>query len=151
MPICPCARVPVAQAPGRNVRPVRLWGSWTPWIDAYGGDLLTFGRASGGQSIWSTFYKDDPRAAGRAGGIKWGAPIVNSPSNVEALQFLIDLGKEDISPVATVAGATENGLFAGNKTGTRPHQLLSDPRRPAAYPLAQRARLGHDRDRVCFR
>jgi hypothetical protein len=36
---------------------VRLWGSWTPWIDAAGGDLLEFSRSPGGSWLWDTFYR----------------------------------------------------------------------------------------------
>ncbi len=100
---------------------VRLWGSWTPWLDVAGGDLLSLSHAPGGSWLWNTFYKDDPRAAGRAGGLRWGAPTANSAPNVEALQFLTELTKEGIAPVATVnGGGAMQGLFSTGKLGMTP-------------------------------
>jgi len=101
--------------------PIRLWGSWTPWIDVAGGDLLTFGRYPGGSAIWDTFYKDDPRAKGRSGGIKWGAPTANSSAALDALSFVVDLTKEGIAPVPDITGGNAlQGFFAGNKIGMTP-------------------------------
>jgi ABC-type glycerol-3-phosphate transport system substrate-binding protein len=100
---------------------VRLWGSWTPWIDVAGGDLLQFGRAPGGEWLWSTFYKDNPQAKGRGGGIKWGPPTANSATNVEALQFMQELTKEGIAPVPSVTGGnTLQGFFASKKLAMTP-------------------------------
>jgi ABC-type glycerol-3-phosphate transport system substrate-binding protein len=100
---------------------VRLWGSWTPWIDVAGGDLLEFGRASGGSWLWDTFYKNDPRAAGRGGGLTWGQPTVNSAACLEALEFVTELTKEGIAPTASVnGGGALQGLFASGKLGMTP-------------------------------
>lgn len=100
---------------------VRLWGSWTPWLNANGGDLLAFGRAPGGRAIWDTFYKNDARAHGRGGGLHWGEPTANSAPAVEAMQFMAELVKEGISPVATVAGgSTLQGFFASQKVAMTP-------------------------------
>jgi ABC-type glycerol-3-phosphate transport system substrate-binding protein len=100
---------------------VRLWGSWTQWMHVAGGDLLEFGRAPGGSWLWETFYKNDPRARGRGGGLRWGQPTANSSANVEALQFVVDLTKEGIAPVASVNGGNAlQGLFASGKLGMTP-------------------------------
>lgn len=100
---------------------VRLWGSWTPWIHVNGGDLLEFGRAPGGSWLWDTFYKNDPQAKGRGGGLHWGPPTANLPSNVEALQFMLDLINEGISPVPTVNGGNAlQGFFASKQLGMTP-------------------------------
>lgn len=101
--------------------PVRLWGSWTPWLDVSGGDLLEFGRYGGSSSIWSTFYKNDPLAKGRGGGIKWGMPTVNSPAAVDALTFMTELTQEGIAPVPDISGGGAlQGIFAANKIGMTP-------------------------------
>jgi len=100
---------------------VRLWGSWDTWIDVNGGDLLEFGRYPGGQWLWNTFYKDDPRAKGRSGGYQWGAPTANLPANLEALQFNLDLINEGITPVPTVTGGGAlQGFFASKQLGMTP-------------------------------
>ena len=100
---------------------VRLWGSWTPWIDVAGSDLLQFGRAPGGAWLWDTFYKDNAQAKGRGGGIAWGPPLANSATNVEALQFMQELTKEGIAPVPSVTGGnTLQGFFASKKLAMTP-------------------------------
>lgn len=100
---------------------VRLWGSWTPWMDVAGGDVLEFGRAPGGEWLWNTFYKDDPQAHGRGGGIQWGAPTANTASNIEALQFMMQLTAEGIAPVPSVKGGDAlQGFFASKKLGMTP-------------------------------
>ena len=100
---------------------VRLWGSWDTWIDANGGDFLQFGRYPGGGWLWNTFYKDNPLAKGRGGGIHWGEPTANMASNVEALQFNLELIKEGIAPVPTVTGgAALQGIFASKQLGMTP-------------------------------
>jgi len=99
----------------------RIWGGWTQWANANGSDLLEYGRYPGGEWLWSTFYRDNPAAKGRAGGIMWGQPIANLSANVEALQFAMDLTKEGIAPVPTVSGggALQN-FFAGKKLAMTP-------------------------------
>jgi len=97
---------------------VRLWGSWTSWMYANGGNLLTEGKWDGGDWLWSTFYPNDPAAAGRKGGWQWGDPTANSAATVEALEFMIQLQKEGLSPQPDVGGGgTLQGLFASNKVG----------------------------------
>ncbi|MFG6198730.1 ABC transporter substrate-binding protein [Nonomuraea sp. JJY05] len=97
---------------------VRLWGSWTSWMYANGGNLLTEGKWDGGDWLWNTFYPNDPAAAGRKGGWRWGAPTANSTPVVEALDYMIQLQKEGLSPSPDVGGGTTlQGLFAGNKIG----------------------------------
>jgi len=100
---------------------VRLWGSWTPWIHVNGGDLLSFGRAAGGSWLWDTFYKGDARANGRGGGLQWGVPTANIASNIEALQFMLDLINDGITPVPTVnGGGALQGFFASKQLAMTP-------------------------------
>ncbi|HKT00419.1 MAG TPA: sugar ABC transporter substrate-binding protein [Rugosimonospora sp.] len=97
---------------------VRLWGSWTSWMYANGGNLLSEGKWDGGDWLWNTFYPNDPAATGRKGGWKWGDPTANSAPTVEALDFMIQLQKEALSPQPDVGGGTTlQGLFASNKIG----------------------------------
>ena len=97
---------------------VRLWGSWTSWMYANGGNLLTEGKWDGGDWLWNTFYPGDPAAAGRKGGWRWGDPTANSAATVEALDFMIQLQKQGLSPQPDVGGGdTLQGLFASNKIG----------------------------------
>ena len=96
----------------------RLWGSWTSWMYANGGNLLTEGKYSGGDWLWDTFYPNDSAAAGRGGGWKWGAPTATSDATVEALEFMIELQRSGLSPQPDAGGGgTLQGLFAGNKIG----------------------------------
>ncbi|WP_371580489.1 sugar ABC transporter substrate-binding protein [Streptomyces sp. NBC_01314] len=97
---------------------VRLWGSWTSWMYANGGNLLTEGKWDGGDWLWNTFYPNDPAAAGRKGGWRWGDPTANSAPVVESLDYLIQLQKEGLSPKPDIGGGgTLQGLFASNKIG----------------------------------
>jgi len=101
--------------------PIRVWGSWTPWIDVAGGDILEYGRYPGGTAIWDTFYKNDARAKGRGGGIKWGAPTANSPAVLDALEFVVQLTSEGLAPVPDVSGGGAlQGFFSANKIGMTP-------------------------------
>ena len=98
---------------------VRLWGSWTSWMYANGANLLTEGKWPGGDWVWSTFYKGNAAAAGRQGGWKWGDPTANSDGTVEALQYLIDLKSQGLTPTPDVGGGqTLQGLFASGKIGS---------------------------------
>jgi ABC-type glycerol-3-phosphate transport system substrate-binding protein len=97
---------------------VRLWGSWTSWMYANGGNLLTEGKWDGGDWLWNTFYPNDPAASGRKGGWRWGDPTANSDPVVESLDYMIQLQREGISPSPDVGGGTTlQGLFSSNKIG----------------------------------
>jgi multiple sugar transport system substrate-binding protein len=97
---------------------VRLWGSWTSFMYANDGNLLTEGKYGGGDWLWSTFYSGDPAAEGRSGGWKWGAPTANSDPVVESLDLMIELANSGLSAKPDVGGGqTLQGLFASNKIG----------------------------------
>jgi ABC-type glycerol-3-phosphate transport system substrate-binding protein len=97
---------------------VRLWGSWTSFMYANGGNLLTEGKWDGGDWLWNTFYPNNPAAAGRKGGWRWGDPTANSTPVVEALDYMVQLHKEGLSPNPDVGGGTTlQNLFASNKIG----------------------------------
>lgn len=98
---------------------VRLWGSWTSFMYANGGNLLTEGKYPGGDWLWSTAYAGNPAAQGRQGGWQWGAPTANSDAVVESLQFLIDMKKDGLAPSPDVGGGqTLQGQFASQRIGT---------------------------------
>lgn len=97
---------------------VRLWGSWTSFMYANGANLLTEGKYPGGDWLWNTFYADDPAAKGRGGGWHWGAPTANDAGVVEALDYMVQLKKANLSPSPDVGGGgTLQGLFASNRIG----------------------------------
>lgn len=97
---------------------VRLWGSWTSFMYANGGNLVTEGKYDGGDWLWNQFYANDPSAKGRGGGWKWGAPTANSDSVVESLDYMIELANSGLSAKPDVGGGgTLQGLFASNKIG----------------------------------
>lgn len=97
---------------------VRLWGSWTSFMYANQGNLLQEGKYDGGDWLWKAAYAGDPAAAGRKGGFKWGTPTANAPETVEALQLMIDLKKQGLSPTPDVGGGgTLQGLFSSNRIG----------------------------------
>ncbi len=98
---------------------VRLWGSWTSFMYANGGNLLTEGKYPGGDWLWGTAYAGNAAAAGRGGGWQWGAPTANSAPVVESLQYLIDMKKSGLAPSPDVGGGgTLQGLFASQRIGT---------------------------------
>jgi multiple sugar transport system substrate-binding protein len=98
---------------------VRLWGSWTSFMYANGGNLLAEGKYPGGDWLWDTAYAGNPAAAGRQGGWQWGAPTANSAPVVESLQYLIDMKKAGLAPSPDVGGGgTLQGLFAAQRIGT---------------------------------
>jgi multiple sugar transport system substrate-binding protein len=98
---------------------VRLWGSWTSFMYANGGNLLAETKYPGGDWLWSTAYAGNPAAQGRQGGWQWGEPTANSPATVEALQYMIDLKNAGLSPSPDVGGGgTLQGLFASGRIGT---------------------------------
>ena len=95
---------------------VRLWGSWTSWMYANGANLLAESKWDGGDWLWNRFYSGDPAAAGRKGGWRWGDPTANSAATVEALDFMVQLKKEGLSPQPDVGGGgTLQGLFSSGK------------------------------------
>ena len=98
---------------------VRLWGSWTSFLYANGGNLLEEGKYSGGDWLWSKAYDaGNPLIAGRQGGWKWGAPTANSAPSVEALQYVIDMQRSGLSPSPDVGGGgTLQGLFSSGRIG----------------------------------
>jgi multiple sugar transport system substrate-binding protein len=94
----------------------RLWGSWMPWIFVAGGNLFTEDRAPGGEWLWDKFYADDPAAAGRGGGYRWITPVANSPEVVEALEFVVQLWREGITPAVEMGtGETLTGFYSTGK------------------------------------
>lgn len=96
----------------------RLWGSWTPWFFVNDTNLLTEERAPGGEAIWSTFYADEPLAEGRGGGWRWPAPQANNPAMVEALEFVVGLTNDGLTPAVEIGGGeTLQGFFTSNKLG----------------------------------
>lgn len=100
---------------------IRLWGSWMPWIFVNGGNLFVEERAPGGDWFWSKFYADDPAAQGRSGGFRWREPAANQAANVEALEFMVQLVDEGISPVPEMGGgATLQGFFTSGKLAMTP-------------------------------
>jgi multiple sugar transport system substrate-binding protein len=99
----------------------RLWGSWLPWIFVNDSNLLVEEQAPGGEWVWDTFYKGDAAVQGRGGGWRWPAPKANDPANLEALEFMIQMKQEGITPDIDFGGGTSlEGLFGGNKIGMTP-------------------------------
>jgi len=99
----------------------RLWGSWTPWFFVNDTNLLVEERAPGGEWLWDTFYADDPLAEGRGGGWRWPAPQANNPAMVEALEFVVSLTQEGLTPVVEMGGGeTLQGFFTSGKLGMTP-------------------------------
>lgn len=99
----------------------RLWGSWTPWIFNNESNLLTEARAPGGDWLWDTFYKDEPDAKNRGGGWRWEEPKANAAANVEALEFMLELQRENIAPKPDLGGGeTLQGFFASDKIAMTP-------------------------------
>jgi ABC-type glycerol-3-phosphate transport system substrate-binding protein len=99
----------------------RLWGSWTPWFFVNNTNLLTEERAPGGEAIWSTFYADEPLAEGRGGGWRWPAPQANNPAMVEALEFVVSLTQEGLTPAVDMGGGDLlQGFFVNNKLAMTP-------------------------------
>ena len=99
----------------------RLWGSWMPWIFANEGNLFVEERAPGGEWFWNQFYAGDAAAEGRTGGFRWREPVANQKANVDALEFMVQLVDEGISPVPEMGGgATLQGFFTSGKLGMTP-------------------------------
>jgi ABC-type glycerol-3-phosphate transport system substrate-binding protein len=99
----------------------RLWGSWTPWMFVNGSDLLVEERAPGGEWLWNTFYNGDAGAKGRGGGWRWPAPKANDPANIEALEFMVQLQNEGLTPTADLGGGSSiQGFFTGGQLAMTP-------------------------------
>jgi multiple sugar transport system substrate-binding protein len=99
----------------------RLWGSWMPWIFVNGGNILTEERAPGGEWLWDTFYAEDPAAEGRGGGWRWLAPQANNAANVEALEFMVQLYDEGVTPAVELGGGeTLQGFFTSGTLAMTP-------------------------------
>lgn len=99
----------------------RLWGSWTPWFFVNDTNFLTEEKAPGGEWLWDAFYKDDPNAKGRGGGYRWPAPQANNPKMVEALEFVVSLTQQKLTPVVEIGGGgTLQGFFTSGKLGMTP-------------------------------
>ncbi|NDL60594.1 ABC transporter substrate-binding protein [Phytoactinopolyspora mesophila] len=99
----------------------RLWGSWMPWIFVNDGNLFTEERAPGGEWLWDRFYADDPAAENRGGGWRWEQPTANSPEVVEALEFMMRLRDDDLTPAVEIGGGgLLEGLFASDELGMTP-------------------------------
>ena len=83
----------------------RLWGSWMPWIFVAGGNLYTEERAPGGDWCWDGYYAGDSAADGRGGGFRWREPIANSSEVQEALELVVGLWDEGVTPMLRWAAA----------------------------------------------
>lgn len=99
----------------------RLWGSWTPWFFVNDTNFLSEEKAPGGEWLWESFYKDDPNAQGRGGGYRWPKPQANNPKMVEALEFVVSLTQQKLTPVVEIGGGgTLQGFFTSGKLGMTP-------------------------------
>ncbi|HYH12612.1 MAG TPA: sugar ABC transporter substrate-binding protein [Thermomicrobiales bacterium] len=99
----------------------RLWGSWMPWIFVNDSNLLTEERAPGGEWLWDAFYADADDTVQRGGGWRWEAPQANAPANVEALEFVVQMAQEGITPsVSEGGGDLLQGFFTSNSLGMTP-------------------------------
>jgi len=99
----------------------RLWGSWTPWFFVNDTNLLTEAKAPGGDWMWTTFYANDPQAKGRGGGYVWPAPQANNPKMLEALEFVVGLTTQKLTPAVDMGGGgTLQGFFTSGKLGMTP-------------------------------
>lgn len=97
---------------------VRLWGSWTSFMYANNANLLEMGKYTGGDWLWNKAYAGDAQAKGRSGGFKWGQPTANSAATVEALDYVVQMQKDGLSPSPDVGGGgTLQGLFASGRIG----------------------------------
>ena len=99
----------------------RMWGGWMPWIFVNGSNLLTESRAPGGEWLWESFYADVPDLGDRSGGWRWEAPQANAPENVEALEFLVQMSQEGITPAVSEGGGDLlQGFFTRGNQGMTP-------------------------------
>lgn len=99
----------------------RLWGSWGMWYFVNDTNVLAEERAPGGEWMWDTFYADDPKAEGRGGGWRWPEPQANNPAMVEALEFVVSLTEEGLTPAIDLGGGSSlQGFFTADKLGMTP-------------------------------
>jgi ABC-type glycerol-3-phosphate transport system substrate-binding protein len=99
----------------------RMWGGWMPWIFVNGSNLLTESRAPGGEWMWETFYADVSDLGDRSGGWRWEAPQANAAANVEALEFLVELANEGVTPAVSEGGGDLlQGFFTSGSLGMTP-------------------------------
>jgi multiple sugar transport system substrate-binding protein len=99
----------------------RLWGSWTPWFFVNDTNLLAEEKVSGGEWMWNTFYANDPLAKGRGGGYNWPKPQANNPKMLEALEFVVSLTTNKLTPALNLGtGETLQGFFTSGKLGMTP-------------------------------
>jgi len=99
----------------------RLWGSWGPWYFVNDSNFLTEERSPGGEWLWDTFYADNPDAEGRGGGFRWPEPNANHPNTVEALEYVVSLVNEGISPAIEMGGGSSlQGLYVTDKLAMTP-------------------------------
>jgi ABC-type glycerol-3-phosphate transport system substrate-binding protein len=97
----------------------RLWGSWSPWMFVNGSNLLAEEVAPGGDWLWDAFYGGKEKQ--RGGGWRWPSPKANDPANIEALDFMVQMLKEGITPSAELGGGQSlTGFFTGAKLAMTP-------------------------------
>lgn len=99
----------------------RLWGSWMPWIFVNDSNLLTEEHAPGGEWLWDTFYANQADIGERGGGWRWQEPQANAAANIEALEFVVQMMQEGITPsVSEGGGDLLQGFFTSNSLGMTP-------------------------------
>ena len=99
----------------------RLWGSWLPWVYVNGSNIMTEEEAPNGDWLWSSFYPNVPSVKGRGGGWRYKQPKANDPANIEALQFMMQLKNEGITPSIDLGGGQSlESILANNKLGMTP-------------------------------
>jgi ABC-type glycerol-3-phosphate transport system substrate-binding protein len=101
--------------------PIRIWGSWGPWHYVNDTNFLTEERAPGGEWLWETFYADSDNVAHRGGGFRWPAANANDPLMVEALEFVVSLTADGLTPSIELGGGQSlSGLFLSDKVAMTP-------------------------------
>lgn len=99
----------------------RMWGGWGMWYFVNEGNILKEERAPGGEWLWDTFYADNPVAEGRGGGFRWTEPQANAPEVVEALEFVVSLTEEGLTPAVEIGGGDSlEGFFVSDKIAMTP-------------------------------
>jgi ABC-type glycerol-3-phosphate transport system substrate-binding protein len=102
----------------------RLWGSWMPWIFNNDTNLYTEAEAPNSDFsswFWNYFYGGSSTASGYGGGPRWETPQANHENVVEALEFMVQLQQEGITPEASLGdGATLTGFYSSNRLAMTP-------------------------------